>query len=452
MVHGADTFNRGLELPQGRFQRVGKFGRKFPNLRSLKSFSFDDAEEVGKSQGIMEGAGADNPRIVAGFTFLGQFIDHDITFDPTSHLERQNDPEAVRNFRTPALELDSVYGAGPEAQPFLYDSRRHGHLLLNQDGEHDLPRNHQGVALIGDPRNDENLIVSQIHLTFLKFHNAVLERHSSGFEEAQTLVRWHYQWIVLNEFLRLTCGDEAVDAALARPDTFDFGDEVFMPVEFAVAAYRFGHSQVRAGYSLNDQKSAALFPADATQSGPSHPGERTDLRGGSPVAPEFAINWSKFFGGNEGVQPSKLIDTKLAAPLLNLPGSVVPDSSLPNKAPNRSLAVRNLKRGISFSLPSGEDVAGFYKIAPLTPEERGDLPGGEDGTPLWFYVLKEAEVRARGQHLAGVGARIVAEVVVDLLRADAASFLASSPDWKPTLPSSAKGDFRMTDLIDIAVS
>ena len=121
-------------------------------------------------------ANPDNPSIFAGFTFLGQFIDHDSSFDPTSSLERQNDPESIANFRTPAFELDSVYGSGRGASLHLYDQAVPGKLLLDTGFPNDLPRNSQNTALTGDPRNDENTIVSQLHLAFVKFHNAVLEK------------------------------------------------------------------------------------------------------------------------------------------------------------------------------------------------------------------------------------------------------------------------------------
>lgn len=454
MAHGGDAWHRGLSVPKGRFQETGRFGRKFPHLRSLKSFDYGDAETLGVGSrggtpGPMNGGTdpAENPRIPAGFTFLGQFIDHDLTLDTTSHLEQQNDPLAIRNFRTPAFELDSVYGLGPRVQPYLYEG---DNFIISGDGV-DLQRTDRGVALIGDPRNDENLLIGQLHLAFLKFHNAVRRDHAQSFEEAQEIVRWHYQWIVLNEFLKLTVGDDAVEAALAeaRP-CHGYGHEAFMPVEFAVAAYRFGHTQVRAGYQVNAQKGAPIFPPTANAAPPTST-QRSDLRGG-PVGPDFAVDWSLFFGDGASVQATNKIDTKLASQLLNLPASVVSDSDLGNQAPNRSLAVRNLKRGISFALPAGESIAAHYGIEPLTPDEVGHHSGMEGGTPLWFYILKEGEVRANGERLAGVGARIVAEVFVDLLRCDSATYLNRDPGWKPTLPAAVPGDFRITDMIAIAAT
>lgn len=463
MQHGSSTWHRGLPVPKGRYQDSGRFTRKFAHLRSLKSFDFKHAKALGEMDGIMEdtlGTNGNNPRIPAGFTFFGQFVDHDITFDPTSHLEQQNDPQAIRNFRTPMLELDSVYGSGPGASPWLYDRKKSGHLLIDADAPHDVPRNSQQRALIGDPRNDENVIVSQIHLMFLKYHNVIREKFARSFEEAQTLVRWHYQWVVLNEYLRLICGDEAVDAALARPSTYPYATDFAMPVEFAVAAFRFGHSQVRARYALNANAVRDLFPDDpnaprapgaggtgSDECPPPSAAPPGDLRGGCRLHPEMEVDMLRFFGPN--AQPSRKIDTKIVAPLLNLPSSVVPDPK--DGEAERSLVTLNLKRGISFGLPSGEAIAAHYGITALTPAEIGNIPGGGDGTPLFFYILKEAEIHGKGERLAGVGARIVAETFVDMLKMDPASFLVSAPGWKPTLESTlGEGTYGMVDIARLA--
>jgi hypothetical protein len=422
----------------------------FPQLRSLKPEQLSvPAEILGAFGGPMDGGAGidptqDNPALSAGFTFLGQFIDHDITFDPTSSLERQNDPEATRNFRTPYLELDSVYGAGPAAQPYLYEGftprREIGKFLIS---EGDLLRNSRGTAIIGDPRNDENLIVSQLHFAVQRFHNAVWEEHSGrNFEEAQRLVRWHYQWIILHEFLRKTVGDSAVDTVLASGRRFfDFEEEPFIPVEFAVAAYRFGHSQIRPGYSINAGFGASLFPQQ-----PDAPFPNADLRGGQPVSPDRRVDWSRFFGPSAA--PGKHIDSQLSSPLLRLPDSVV-GPTLPDA--DRSLAIRNLKRGMMFSLPSGQTVSSFMGIEPLSDAELWDgVPDGSGEAPLWFYILKEAEVRGQGERLDGVGAIIVAEVLIGLLQGDTASFLNQQPGWSPTLPAAIPGTFTMSDLLNVA--
>ena len=183
----------------------------------------------------------------------------------------------------------------------------------------DLPRNSEGIALIGDPRNDENIIVSQLHRLMLKFHNKVFDEHTDPsmgvqerFEEAQHIVRWHYQWIVINEFLARTVGTEDHRGALEHmPFKFPEERDAFMPVEFSVAAYRFGHSQVRPFYGLSDPedpgqsaRGAALFPDD-----PAAP-EGNDLRGRRPVPESLRVDWKAFFG--PVAQQSKLIDTRIS--------------------------------------------------------------------------------------------------------------------------------------------
>lgn len=445
--------DRGLVVPRGRFVSQGRFGRMFPELRTLTHFE-PGPVALGAVGGPMDGGNPppsdtsqNNARIKAGYTFLGQFIDHDITLDTTSVLEQQIDVNATENFRSPVLELDSLYGLGPAAQPSLYDRNNPGRFLLADSGL-DLPRNSQGVALIGDPRNDENVLISQLHMTFLRFHNAVYNNHTDPalgnrerFETAQKLVRWHYQWIVLNEFLPRIVGTHTTKRALKAP-RFVYEDRPFIPLEFSVAAYRFGHSQVRPGYLVRPGSGAALFPDN-----PSAPPGPGDLRGGRPVPPELIVDWANFFGPT--AQTSKLIDPRISTVLIRLPDGVVPPGT-PDA--HRSLATRNLQRGQDARLPSGQDVAA--RLALVDPLSDADIwanvPGGSGPAPLWYYCLRESEVRASGHRLAGVGADIVASVLIGLLRADHASYVFQHPLWTPTLPSQLAGRFTMSDLVNLA--
>jgi hypothetical protein len=414
-----------------------------------------------------------SPIMGAGMTFLGQFIDHDITFDPTTSLERQSDPECVENFRTPSLGLDNVYGSGPGVSPHLYDqSDGQGiKLLVESQGvkgkedidKFDVPRNSQNTALIGDPRNDENLIVSQIQVLFLRFHNALVDAlrikfptksPTEIFNEAQENVRWHYQWIVLHEFLPLLCGDEMVNDVLKNGRKFYFWhNEPFIPVEFSVAAYRFGHSQIRPSYRANfgisNQPSPKEFFADIFDfTVPANNPDPNDLRGGKRTPRRF-VDWHTFFNlGDGSMRPNKLIDTKISSPLFKLPGFTDLDS----------LASRNLLRGLTFSLPSGQRVAYAMGQTPLSADNFSELKtykvDFENNTPLWYYILKEAEIQQMGVHLGEVGGRIVSEVLIGLMEGDNTSFLSQNPMWKPKLPcweAYRNGKhFTMADLIRIA--
>ena len=485
--HGI-VFVRGSNPPHSTHFDKGKFGRLFPMLPPFAADNpsvRDALMEVGKKDGIMD-AGDDlsdpvtlitdpqksannpnNPDLSAGMTFLGQFLDHDMTFDPTSSLERQQDPEAIENFRTPVLELDNVYGSGPGASPYLYDSSIDdgltsflveeipGSAAQSRDGvvRFDVPRNSQDVALIGDPRNDENLVISQLHLAMLKFHNAVVQHVKSEtgltnpseiFTEAQRLVRWHYQWIIIHEFLHKTVGMNVINDILKNGRRFyKWNNAPYIPVEFSVAAYRFGHSQVRPSYRANFGPSdAEQFFALAFDDALAASSDPADLRGGKRAARRF-VDWQTFFDFDDGnVRPNKKIDTKLSSVLFDLSG-------LPSFEP-QSLAQRNLLRNLAFGVPSGQAVAKVMELEPLPPMDLADLkPFHMDRrTPLWFYVLREADVREDGKRLGPVGGRIVAEVFLGLLQGDHHSFLRQDPEWTPTLTNSH--DFTIVDLLSFA--
>jgi Animal haem peroxidase len=462
---------RGLDAVPRSFFLEGRFGRLF---RLLPPFEPPEALliELGRPGGPLaepaQPRAADNPDIAAGFTYLGQFMDHDITFDPTSSFARSHDPDALENFRTPRFDLDCLYGSGPKASPHLYSTRDARKFLLerNRARELDLPRNSQQVALIGDPRNDENIIVSQLQVGFLAFHNAVVdhlaesrqnrERHAlpgeSLFDTAQRLVRWHYQWMVAHEFLPLVCGAALVRERFSKDSSGRFTveldhyhpqEQAFIPVEFAVAAYRFGHSMIRPRYDLNDVIVANIFgrPGDDPLS---------HLGGGRRLPEAWQAKWSLFFQfpGRRAPQASRKVNAKLARQLFQLPGTVV-SSARPEL---HSLAVRNLLRGRALGLPSGQAVATALGVAPLTNAQLGLTGAGWDGqAPLWFYILKEAEKSASGRRLGPVGGTIVAEVLLGLLAEDSTSFVNAETPWRPVRPiAPSPGKFGIANLLRFA--
>jgi hypothetical protein len=442
--------SRSIDAPLGY---GGKYGRLFGDLPPLGG---DDRLllEIGRLGGPCDALASDgvldDANVGAGWPFFGQFIAHDITAD-RSTLQEHADPANIHNFRTPRANLECLYGAGPVGSPFLYDRDDPAKLLigLNDAGRaEDVPRNRQGLALIGDPRNDVHLFMAQLHLALLKIHNGLVDRlredgvgEADLFEDGARAARWHYQWVIVNDFLPTLVGLQLMTDIAARGARFyKLGDErePYIPFEFADAAYRYGHSQIRQTYRLNaDVDGLAVFP---------------DLVGFRPVAPARVLDWSCLFQlpGFPPPQPAKKIDGRLPRSLIQLPREVTGDVEI---EAYHSLAVRDLQRGHALGLPSGQAVAEAMGERPLPREEIGLAAcGWSEDTPLWLYVLKEAELLAGGDRLGPVGGRIVAEVLLGIIDGDPGSYRAVDPGWQPTLPSAREGEFDLGDLLSFAGS
>lgn len=478
--------------------RPDRFGRMFPDLPAfaIPSAKLNEALlALGAKGGLMDAKdplegdprrpvllitdpansanNPDNPNHPAGTTFLGQFLDHDFTFDLESRLGIRTEPEDSSNGRTPMLDLDTVYGGGPSLSPELYvrARRRVGPKLKIESGGlfEDVPRTRDGVAIIGDPRNDENMMISGLHAAFIKFHNHVVElvskrhRHDDAeeiFSKARRIVTWHYQWIIVNEFLPLLLGQARVDRLLEKGPKYFRTPVPFIPVEFQGAAYRLGHSMVRPSYRANFNGDVGGNPAtnapaffgmvfDPAGDGQSDP---VDLRGFTR-APRRFIGWQTFFDfDGVNVRRTKRLDTTISSPLFNLPLPAIPREPF---TPT-SLPQRNFLRHVTWSLPSGQAIAKEIGVAPLSSSDfqQGvrDL-GLDESTPLWFYVLREAFVQHNGLQLGDVGSTIVGEVFIQILKSDRNSYLAAYPKWRPTLPDRSgkvTGNFAMTDLLTYA--
>ena len=475
---------------------LGKYGRMFPGLPALE-LAPEGIQSLAEAMFPPEPS-PDNPDLPAGYTFLGQFIDHDVTFDPTSIQEVRVDPNATTNYRTPMLSLDHLYGRGPQVDPQLYQATRYAKFQLGQNnppvvdktiGPHrafDLQRApFSRFAIIGDPRNDENLIVSQLHVAMQYFHNEVVNAIVEGvpvpatakkpidvsdqnslFAAARSTVIEHYHCIVLNDYLPRILDSEVLRtvrkngsllyrdrAALDRDRAALYCDQAapFIPVEFSVAAFRFGHSTIRDQYNYNRLFSdngiggkatlKSLFELTAAN------------RAGAvqvPVPGDWIIDWRRFFDfGKPGLlNPSGCIGPRLAVALKNITG--LPDPS--------NLAKRNLMRGNMLGLPSGQMAARYFGYEPLSPDsiktsgldgEAAFASNFHKNTPLWYYILKEAQLDCGGKTLGRLGSRICAEVLVGLLE-QSKSPLISDPDWRPSLPSGDPSVFTMRDLLSFS--
>jgi hypothetical protein len=514
----------GAPSPPGVPGKSSFFGRIFPQLPPFAQVTpavRDALLQVGARGGIMDakdnlaagpmalivdpplngnptpdnpyGTNPDNPTMTAGSTFIGQFTDHDITFDQTSLLAVKTNPLNSPNTRTPALDLDSVFGGGPAKRPDLYVPNPDGSvgpkLKIGSGGVHeDIPRaaHNDGnyTAIIGDPRNDENIIVAGLHCAHILFYNRVLDQLDQfdlsmfpaakttdkserslpfvKFQIARQATQWHYQWLLVNEHLPQIAGQRLVDDVLEQGNRFyrPARGKGFMPIEFSGACYRFGHSMVRPSYRANftsgsgDSASPTAKPFFGLVFDPAHQnfdvrGDRRDLLGGFPAKRRY-VGWQTFFDLGDGqVKNNKKIDTTISTVLFTLP--------LPAIAPHTQTAPtvlpqRNLLRQLTWSLPSGQSIAKAMGLTPLSASDLADIGSVyapfAASTPLWYYILAEAKAVAGGLNLGPVAGRIVTETLIGLLRADPSSYLSTFPTFTPFLGT----DLRLGSMPDTRIT
>lgn len=437
--------------------------------------------------GTMESSGLDgriNENITSGAVYFGQFIDHDLTRDDSRLCDAgKEEPEAMINHRTPKLDLESIYGRGPAAERadesippvlYLYDhSEKDAELFRlgtaeangdRADGQcpfgSDLPR-FKGRAVIADDRNDENLIIAQLTLLFLKFHNGLvklLRQDPPGIQEcggdtifakARRLVTWHYQYLVLHDFLNHVLLRKTRKQVFENPNyepILGFAPAVDapidLPVEFTMAAFRFGHSLVRNTYDLNSTTNKHLWELLRWKP--------------QPLKADEIIDWREFFD-REPRNLALRIDTVLAKALFSLPPDVVKLFTQSSPTGTLVLPARTLIRGSRTGLPSGQQICKELKWDAVeilrsdfdTNSCHFDLlkwHGFVTKTPLWYYLLHEAWVagsdrlidiqrRQAGLALGPLGSRIVAEVFSGVLMADRDSFFFEKRDWTPPKPN-----------------
>jgi Animal haem peroxidase len=476
-------------VPPFRFSRMGPNGRG-------KQLGEPASRRVARA---MTAGGGGFGSVPAGYTYVGQFVDHDLTFDKTSVAFGENvPPSELVQARSPSLDLDSLYGAGP-GDPVSASFYSDGvHLKVGRtdatgpapqqarDG-FDLPRVGTGnaankrKALIPDHRNDENLAVAQTHLAMIRFHNRVVDAQprslpdAQKFERARDIVTRHYQWMLRTDYLPRIVQPSIVN------DVFNNGRKAFevdatpadvptMPIEFSVAAFRLGHAMIREAYDWN-----AAFPAGQgtlellfTFSGTSG-----DFFGGQRLPSNWIADWRRLydFKGEQNrpdlAPPSRFnragrIDTTLAPFLHTLPAGSTGD---PTGGIRDDLAFRNLRRGKMVGLATGQQMVTFLRRKGVNVNRltRAQLRDGRnaaeldgltaaqrknvlDDTPLWFYILREAELN--NGRLTGVGGRIVAETFHRAMEGSRSS-IVRDPSWRPRLGPD-NNTFRMTDLLMFA--
>jgi heme peroxidase len=443
--------------PKGHYSRL--FARP---ARPVSPDEEDKLIELGQAMRYkIEREGTLTPRV--GYTYFGQFVGHDLTHDSTPLEGPYAEPELTPNYRTPSFDLDHIYGGGPAKAPFLYEGspgEESFKIGASTPGGYlrDLPVEH-GMVLIGDlqdARNLDNLILRQLHVVFLKFHNEAirqlgsnppaitgLENLGSGtlFERAQRLVRWHYQRIIRHDFLPRIVHPEVWNYQERRiPCSPKPEGSYSVPIEFSLAAYRFGHSMVRNAYRLNCRTKRVVI------------GELMALgQKASPIPDDYLLEWGTFFDGLPTSGPpasSSFIDTSISVAMHGLSPSTIRLSNRLEPPDPSDLPTRTLLRGARAGLPSGQEVAdalfaqGKIKSADRltavqltqdTCDHTGSILrriGFEQNTPLFYYLLKEAELTGEGLILGPIGSHIVSEVLQGALEADPDGYMSMvGPRW-----------------------
>ncbi|BCG98784.1 hypothetical protein MesoLj131b_07840 [Mesorhizobium sp. 131-2-5] len=395
--------------------------------------------------------------IPAGYTYFGQFVLHDLTSMTPSITPGKSKP---KNIRSATLDLDSVFGAMPPGgasassqacpAPMAVGETTDGRLL-------DLPRATDGMPCIADRRNDSNLALAQTHMALIRFFNAV-RRLSDDADEARRLTQLHLQSVVLHDYARRLIDNVIYQDVMERGRAvIDVDADGFkLPLEFAAACARFGHSMIRNRYPWNAWNPGATVSAfwDNTYNSAITP--MTRLRG------QWVADWRRLLAIGlteaQGAIFAAKIDTRLAFELRQIRPQALPHTtgSMPL---SRNLAVRTLQRSYLLELSSAQHV--FHCVAgklgdrappgfaPLTEPELLDgesqavrdalterPEGGAarlvDSTPLWFYVLKEAAVKGCGLKLGPLGSRIVMETLHAAVSAAEPSILDPSVQpWRP---------------------
>lgn len=423
-------------------------------------------------------------KIPAGYTYLAQFITHDITLDSTNTVYpfAKIDPTAVKNIRSPQFDLETIYGRetpsipGEPPRSALLDGdgpklklgmTRGGFAGgIKNDYPNDLQRvDNSAVPIIVDTRNDENLAIAQTQVLFIKFHNAICDMLGAGdpaaiFEEARKLTIQHYQWVVLNDFLPKFVDQSVLDDVLKYRSKFysPNADDLYLPLEFSFGAFRFGHSTVKGAYNWNHLFPGALL-ADLFDF--SYRGDRLEELQRLPSI--WIPNWYLLYDidGSAGKHQGEFnfmsgIDTRITSNLGRLNPNIV------GYDPRYSLPALDLFRNRALGFPSGQDVVlemnkSVGDIQPVLPAEMSELlPDSlkevfSEETPLWFYFLAESEVEQKknGGHagtLGKAGSRIVAETVIGLLKVSPFSILDSG--FAPDTRISPNGEpFGMTEML-----
>ena len=464
--HSSDTFIEGVASQEATFPAPKpapaiplpaktRFGYLFKHKAADRlETSLQTVKNLIELGGTMREKSVQSTNIPSAYTYFGQFIAHDVTFDPITkdhplHPEIEplsvNVVESIKNHRTGLLDLDSIYGpgfddAGTFEVPRDNDNNKELRLgvayrPLNPVRGTDVPRSKDAPfqARIGDPRNDENLPLSQLHLAFLKAHNLLVKKLS--FEDARVLLKRRYQNLVVKDFLPQIVDQADLAEAKAKKDLYKpDANDLFIPIEFSAAAFRFGHSMIRKAYAFNNERGTVPLNSLFT---PAAMGNYFS------ILADWVIDWSNFI--DTGTNKARAFFPQLVEPLAEL---------IDKKGLQFSLAVNDLLRGYLLGLPTGQALAIALDVEPLKKEDVLasaidedqrkilETSGFHQATPLWFYLFAEARQRRQAQTLGPVCGQLIALVLLKL--AELSNYEDDDP-WNETL--GPKATFNLSEFI-----
>jgi hypothetical protein len=428
-----------------------------------------------------DGSRPDGPdfAIDAGYTYFGQFVDHDITKDATAlasaiSLETSDsirlEPGQIVNNQTPRLDLGHVYGNGPfdPIDKKLYETGgvklRVGDSVPStilpgaKKRSFDVALDENGQPLVADSRASENIILRQITAVFARLHNVAVDQWRSEikkpaelFDRARQQTLWQFQWLIANDYLPTVLDQSVYERVFVDQKPKLRWKTFSIPIEFSVGAMRFGHSMVRDAYLISN--GTAIELGDLL---------RVGLKPGA-LDSKFEVDWGRMFSGAGPGGPATTaqpIDARISKGMYKIPMGTLKlfnpghvPAMVARDATASEIELRlpliTLLRGVAMRLPSGQTVAEKFGVKKLSATEiTDDIDSRKtnrgaalkkaalvDSTPLWFYVLKESEVKQNGT-VGPTGSNIIAETLHAALRYDPTSYLNQPktvkipPVWK----------------------
>ncbi|MDE4100067.1 hypothetical protein [Phaeobacter gallaeciensis] len=413
--------------------------------------------------------------IPAVMTYFGQFLAHDVT-----HLQWSTPESAWTNLRAGhSLDFGTVLTQTDLSHPQNSNWNCHAGVSLGETtttGEHrDLPRSllPYGQSCTSDARNDTNLALAQIIVLLTRFLHAVRQHNPTlSVEQVGALTAQHLQAVVLDDYLRTICDPGIWQDIRDNGRSLVWTDKTrpfYVPIEFAAAGFRFGHSMVRDMYAHWGDSDKFMCATTFLRFVHDPPDPANSLINGR-LGGIWAHDWrafSRLADAGDMVRAAR-IDPNIAFAFRDLSEGHFALKTAPQAGATINLAHHTLKRQYTLGLPTGQQLAQLAGVPTMSAAEvlgtgysniadAIDQAGFGSDTPLWFYILREAEFFQGGGRLGPLGSRLVCETLHAAIENSAASILtetggpAPEVSFVPTMPRVTNGGlYKIEDVIALA--